>query len=104
VAAYPNATIEEGVNCGPGGVTVPCPGSLGVNQGSGNAGALSYADALYVSVAGSKTTYDFEVRPTTAADCKNGGWQNYGTTFANQGDCVSYVASRGKNEPGKNAK
>ena len=30
----------------------------------------------------------------------NGGWQAFG--FKNQGDCVSFVATHGKNEPGKN--
>ena len=156
VAANPAVTIEEGPNCGPGGVT-PCPGSLGVNQGSFNSGIISNADALYVSVNGDKTTYDFELtpppppdgdndgvpdssdnwcprrtrreyaagdaatptttatvsglsdgwthrttsgcRPPTTEQCKNGGWQAYGTTFKNQGDCVSYVASKGKNTP-----
>jgi hypothetical protein len=101
VTAYPNATIEEGPNCGPGGAVAPCPGSLGLNQGSGNAGALSYADALYVSVGGSKTTYNFELGPTNKDECKNGGWMNYGSTFTNQGDCVSFVATGGKNPPGK---
>jgi len=38
--------------------------------------------------------------PTTKADCKNGGWQNYPELgFKNQGDCVSYVATGGKNPP-----
>ena len=36
--------------------------------------------------------------PTTAEDCKKGGWQSYGT-FKNQGDCVSYVKTHGKNPP-----
>ena len=36
--------------------------------------------------------------PTTKQDCKNGGWQNYGI-FKNQGDCVSFVATGGKNPP-----
>jgi hypothetical protein len=39
--------------------------------------------------------------PHTADDCKKGGWQRYGV-FRNQGDCVSWVATHGKNEPGKN--
>jgi hypothetical protein len=42
--------------------------------------------------------------PTTFADCKNGGWRNYGgagdTPFKNQGDCVSYVATGGRNPAG----
>jgi hypothetical protein len=40
-------------------------------------------------------------RPETRDDCKNGGWERYGV-FRNQGDCVSWVATHGKNEPGKN--
>jgi hypothetical protein len=31
--------------------------------------------------------------------CKNGGWRNYGTTFKNQGQCVSFVATGGKHHP-----
>ena len=34
----------------------------------------------------------------TPLSCKNGGWQTYGI-FKNQGDCVSYVATGGKNPP-----
>jgi hypothetical protein len=34
----------------------------------------------------------------TNADCKSGGWQTFGV-FKNQGDCVSYVATKGKNPP-----
>jgi hypothetical protein len=37
-------------------------------------------------------------RPTTKDQCKNGGWQTYGV-FKNQGDCVSFVATGGKNPP-----
>ena len=36
--------------------------------------------------------------PTSTGQCKNGGWQQYGV-FKNQGDCVSYVATHGKNRP-----
>jgi hypothetical protein len=36
--------------------------------------------------------------PTSTDDCKNGGWQVYGV-FKNQGDCVSFVATGGKNQP-----
>ena len=39
--------------------------------------------------------------PTTADQCKKGGWQtlvdSQGNRFKNQGDCVSYVATAGKN-------
>jgi hypothetical protein len=38
--------------------------------------------------------------PSTAADCKHGGWKQYGNpSFKNQGDCVSYVATKGNNGP-----
>jgi dienelactone hydrolase len=38
--------------------------------------------------------------PTSKDHCKNGGWRNY-PRFKNQGDCVSFVATGGKNPPGK---
>ena len=40
-------------------------------------------------------------QPVTFDDCKKGGWQGLfdgeGNSFKNQGDCVSYVATGGKN-------
>ena len=48
-----------------------------------------------------------ELVPQSTEECKNNG----GTTFENpdgipmfknQGDCVSFVATHGKNEPGQN--
>jgi len=39
--------------------------------------------------------------PATKDDCMNGGWQNFtdnqGTAFKNEGDCVSFVATGGRN-------
>ena len=35
--------------------------------------------------------------PSDKDQCKNNGWKNYGATYKNQGDCVSFVASKGKN-------
>ena len=38
--------------------------------------------------------------PMTKDDCKNGGWQTFvSPAFKNQGDCVSWVATKGKNAP-----
>jgi hypothetical protein len=38
--------------------------------------------------------------PMTTSDCKNGGWQTFvSPAFKNQGDCVSWVATKGKNPP-----
>jgi hypothetical protein len=36
--------------------------------------------------------------PTSKDQCKNGGWRTFGV-FKNQGDCVSFVATKGKNPP-----
>jgi hypothetical protein len=45
------------------------------------------------------TTVTFTQRfPTSADQCKQGGWQSFGN-FKNQGDCVSYVATGGRNRP-----
>jgi hypothetical protein len=38
--------------------------------------------------------------PSSTEQCKNGGWRDFGV-FKNQGDCVSFVATGGKNPPGK---
>jgi len=43
---------------------------------------------------------DAKPLPTSKEQCKNGGWRTYGV-FKNQGDCVSFVATGGKNPPGK---
>ena len=37
------------------------------------------------------------VQLTSKAQCRDGGWQSFG--FKNQGDCVSFVATGGKNPP-----
>ena len=46
-------------------------------------------------------TYELPV-PTSREQCRNGGWQNLtdnnGTPFRNQGDCVSFFSTGGRNE------
>jgi hypothetical protein len=37
--------------------------------------------------------------PTSKDQCTNGGWRTFGV-FKNQGDCVSFVATQGRNPPG----
>ncbi|MGB0091072.1 MAG: hypothetical protein WBP81_00805 [Solirubrobacteraceae bacterium] len=37
--------------------------------------------------------------PTSKDQCKKGGWKSFGGQFKNQGDCVSFVATGGKNQP-----
>jgi hypothetical protein len=58
------------------------------------------------------TSYTLQVSiestgPQTKEECKKNGWKNFenpdgSPMFKNQGDCVSYVATHGKNEPGQN--
>jgi hypothetical protein len=68
-AAYPNATII----------------SIGLNAGSGNAGMISAADMLSVTVGGTCVTYDFE--PDADSDGIGDGHDNCPTTAnANQTD------------------
>jgi hypothetical protein len=38
--------------------------------------------------------------PTSKDQCKNGGWKTY-RVFKNPGDCISYVATKGKNQPAR---
>ena len=45
------------------------------------------------------TVHDAHPLATTKDQCKNGGWSQFG--FENQGDCVSFVATGGKNPPRK---
>lgn len=41
---------------------------------------------------------DAQPFPTSKDQCKNGGWESFGV-FKNLGDCVSFVATGGKNPP-----
>jgi hypothetical protein len=41
---------------------------------------------------------DAQPLPLSKDQCKNGGWKAYGV-FKNQGDCVSFVATGGRNGP-----
>ena len=39
----------------------------------------------------------YEFNPVVKAQCKKNGWKAF-PGFKNQGDCVSYVATKGKNK------
>ena len=47
---------------------------------------------------GDIVVHDAQPLPISKDQCKNGGWKTYGV-FKNQGDCVSFVATKGKNQP-----
>lgn len=80
------------------------------SQGCGVVSTVSVGDhtveCTATDVAGNSATasvsYRVEARvPHSKNDCKNGGWANLtdasGRPFRNQGDCVSYVATGGRN-------
>jgi hypothetical protein len=49
-------------------------------------------------IEGDISIVDGQVLPTSKNQCANSGWKTYGI-FKNQGDCVSFVATNGKNGP-----
>jgi hypothetical protein len=62
--------------------TIETPGTVHIDNISVNG-----------AVVGSPTS------PTDKGQCKKNGWKAFNPTFKNQGDCVSYVATHGKNPP-----
>jgi Beta-propeller repeat len=84
-------------------------------DGAGSAYVTGFTDSTdFPTTAGAvQTTHDSSFRdafvakiefavplPTSKDQCKNGGWQTFGV-FKNQGDCVSFVATKGKNPPSR---
>ena len=69
--------------------------AMGVLGGCNTGGLGLWAGELDV------TTSILVGPPLTLAACKNGGWQTFNNpVFKNQGDCVSFVATQGRN-PGQ---
>jgi hypothetical protein len=64
-------------------------------------GETSPPSYIYAFSGGPNGTQQLAVTclPTTKDECTNGGWRDFGV-FKNQGDCVSFVATKGKNPPG----
>ena len=80
---------------------------IGVNVGSYNPNYTVATDGITFGTSAGATVFNFEVPPpvvTSINQCKGGGWLTYvdsaGNAFNNQGDCVSYVATRGRNLAG----
>jgi hypothetical protein len=59
--------------------------------------AASFSNQRVVT-SGDITVVDASSLPISKEQCKNGGWQSFGI-FKNQGDCVSFLATGGKNPP-----
>ncbi len=79
--------------------------TLNVGDTSANDDGLAgYFDNVVVSTLSDTTTYDFEhITLADAAACKKDGWMvSLYPSFKNQGDCVSYFATEGRNEGSSN--
>jgi len=92
------------------GVLVPaCTGSVGVASPDpcvSQRSKIAGNDLQITVLTSAASAWNFGVStgspqnlPTSTDECKKGGWQNFGGLFKNQGDCVSYVATGGKNPP-----
>ena len=71
----------------------------GAGQDIGNA-KISFVDDAFGSV--TPILFFSESFGSTGGaqkQCKHGGWKSFGTLFKNQGDCVSFFATGGKNPP-----
>ena len=58
-----------------------------------------YYCGQYYSPDGGSAIATVIVAPQQKADCKKQGYQAFGGIFKNQGDCVSFVATGGRNAP-----
>lgn len=90
----PLYTLGDVLEDNPGAVVV----GIGVSIGTYNPDYVVATDGVTFGTDAGSTTFDFEPRPFTKSDCKDGGWEtNFDPEqFKNQGDCVSYFASNGK--------
>jgi hypothetical protein len=83
-------------------VTDGTPDRVDSAPASGQPGPCGGAAAVVVQqvATGDIVVTDAAPLPTSKDQCKNGGWRTYGV-FKNQGDCVSFVATGGKNPPAR---
>jgi hypothetical protein len=87
---------------GAGAATIAYSGDC-TNAGNTCTATATYAGNGNFLPSSASTTIVIKLPVATAADqCKQGGWQfvtdDLGNLFKNQGDCVSYVATKGKNK------
>jgi hypothetical protein len=55
----------------------------------------------FAGAAGTTTNIVTAALPASKEQCKNGLWRDFGV-FKNQGDCVGFVATSGRNAPANN--
>jgi hypothetical protein len=71
---------------------IPTPLSLPQSITAGPDGALWFTESNANKIG------RLAAIPASKNECKNSGWKNF-PGFKNQGQCVSYVATGGKNPP-----
>ena len=108
IACPQNTTVVAG----PGGTAVvtysasatdiagPVTISFSPASGSTFAVGTTTVTATATDASGLQSSCSFTVTvapllPTTAEECRNGGWTTFGI-FKNQGECISFATSRGK--------
>ncbi len=69
-------------------------GIVYIQPGFPNGGGGSFLEQFLISTG--------PLLPTSTEQCKGNGFESFGGAFKNQGDCVSFVVTGGKNEPGQN--
>ena len=78
------------------------PDAVGVTAAAGRPTACATipieVDPSLQPVTGDAVVTNASALPTVTAQCKRGGWRTY-NVFKNQGDCVSYLATKRKNPP-----
>ena len=82
------------------GIAVDGAGSAYVTGETRSTNFPTTAGAFQTTHAGGLDVFVAKIAtlPTSTDQCKNGGWKTFGV-FKNQGDCVSFVATKGKNPP-----
>jgi hypothetical protein len=58
----------------------------------------TYSQGVLPLISGDFVVVDAQPFPTAKDQCKNGGWRSFGV-FKNEGACVGFVATGGKNPP-----
>jgi hypothetical protein len=111
-----SSASQSGGTCGAAVVTVDSPTLLRVNPDATtilNNCTIIISEVLDATAAGQvcqtlnsasnappfTVCANIQAGPATADDCKQGGWETFGGVFKNQGDCVSYVVTDGRNAP-----
>jgi hypothetical protein len=94
-------TITPTAYCGPGSTIVVAETLHSTGAGGGTLCQQpdTAGNAPRLNVCANQFTVPLVVGPPTDKDqCKNGGWMKFNNpAFKNQGDCVSFVATGGRN-------